>query len=71
MKEALANVKCWVNVSLMNERKIRVSKSGQASWTERSNGQGPRGKDQLGRAKDISKGPVAKGKKKERQDGRM
>lgn len=63
------NVEQTVNVGLMNQRKIRVSKSGQVPWRERSNGHEPRSEGQPGRGNDISKGPVAKRKKKKK--GRM
>lgn len=61
----MANIKCSVNVGLMSECKIRVSYSGQVSWSKRSNGHGlRRSEGQPGGANDISKDPVAKRKKK-------
>lgn len=51
----------------MSECKIRVSYSGQVSWSKRSNGHGlRRSEGQPGGANDISKDPVAKRKKKGR-----
>lgn len=63
----MANIKCSVNVGLMNECKIRVSYSGQVSWSKRNNGHELRSEDWPSGTNDISKGPVAKSKKK-RQD---